>query len=201
MGVSQLSRKNSVARMALRLPEVQGMLGVLVATLGLTRSKRGVLTASAMGAGWSAARKDAVVARALGNSFAACVEIQRAALVQEQPDIVVGSSWGGAVAVELIRTEAWKGPTVLLAPAVQRVCIRTNHGDSQEIARRLRGKRIVIFHDPTDEVVPFADSEALAREGQLELRAVDGGGHRLMGICRDGRLAEALRALALESKP
>ncbi len=200
MGVQQVFRKNSVVRMALRLPEVQGMLGGLVTTLGLTRSKRGVLFAAAMGAGWGLARKDAVVGRALASSFEACVEIQRAALLQEQPDIVLGSSWGGAVAVELLRNGDWKGPTVLLAPAVRRVCIKTKQGNHHEIACQLRGKRVVIFHDPNDGVVPFEDSVALAREGQLELRAVDGGGHRLMGICRDGRLADALRALALEEQ-
>ena len=198
MGVLQLSRTNSVARMALRLPEVQVVLGALTATLGLTRSKEGVLLASAMGAIWYASRKDVVFGQALANSFAACVEIQRAALLQEEPDIVVGSSWGGAVVVELMRRGDWNGPTILLAPAVHRVCTRTRQGDSREIARQLRGKRIVIFHDPTDDVVPFADSEVLAAEGQLELRAVDGGGHRLMGICNDGRLADALRALASE---
>lgn len=201
MGVLQLSRKNSAVRMALRIPEVQFTLGALITALGVTRSKRGVLATSMIGAAWYAARQQAVFGQALANSFSACVEIQRKAVLHEQPDIVLGSSWGGAVAVELIRQGYWKGPTVLLAPAVHRVCVKTNQGDSQEIARQLRGNRIVIFHDPTDAVVPFADSEALAREGELDLRAVDGGGHRLLDICRDGRLAEALRALALETNP
>jgi len=200
MGVLQLSRTNSVARMALRLPEVQMVSGALTTTLGLTRSKKGALLASAMGAAWYALRKDIVSGQALANSFAACVEIQRAALLQEQPDIVVGSSWGGAVVVELIRRGDWNGPTILLAPAVHRVFRKTKLGDSREIPRPLRGKRIGIFHDPTDDVVPFADSESLAAEGQIELRAVDGGGHRLMGICNDGRLADALRALASEQR-
>lgn len=198
MGVLHISRKNSVVRMALRLSELQLMLGALGATLVITRSGRGALMASLMGAGWYAARKDIVFGRALANSFAACTEIQRAAIDQEKPDLVVGSSWGGAVAVELMCTGHWNGPTILLAPAVHRVAAKTGRGDAQEIARQLRGKRIVIFHDPHDDVVPFADSEALAKEGELELRAVDGGGHRLLEICNDGRLAEALRALALE---
>jgi len=196
MGVLQLSRTNSVSRMALRLPEVQVVLGALTATLALTRSKEGALIASMMGASRYALRKDIVFGRALGNSFAACVEIQRAALLQEQPDIVVGSSWGGAVVVELMRRGDWNGPTILLAPAVHRVCTKTRRGDSRDIARQLRGKRIVIFHDPTDDVVPFVDSEVLASEGEFELRSVDGGGHRLMGICKDGRLADALRSIA-----
>lgn len=199
MGVFQLARENSVARMALRLPEVQTVLGALTATLGVTRSKQGVMIASVIGAIWYALRKDVVMGEALKRSFAACVQIQRAALLQEQPEIVVGSSWGGAVVVELMRQGVWKGPTVLLAPAVHRVCVRTKQGDSRAIAHQLRGRRIIIFHDPTDDVVPFGDSEVLATEGQLELRAVDGGGHRLLGICKDGRLADALRALVVKA--
>jgi hypothetical protein len=200
MGVSHISRKNSVVRMALRLPEMQIMLGTLVATLLLARSQKGALLATALGTGWIASRKQIIIGQALAKSFVACVEIQRAALLQEQPDIVVGSSWGGAVVVELMCQGAWNGPTVLLAPAVHRVCTKTGRGDSRQIAQALRGKRVVIFHDPTDDVVPFADSEALAAEGQLDLRAVDGGGHRLLGICQDGRLAAALHELALERK-
>lgn len=200
MGVMHVDRENSVVRMALRLPEVQIVASALLGTALMTRSKWGVLAASSAGAIWGVARKNAVISRALTNSFAACVEIQRAAIEQEKPDIVLGSSWGGAIAVELIRRGHWRGPTVLLAPAVHRVCMKTGVGDSHQIARELRGERIVIFHDPTDAVIPFADSVNLADEGQLELRAVDGGGHRLMGICNDGRLAEALRELAGEKR-
>ncbi len=198
MGVWQVTRTNSVVRMAWRLPEVQLVLGGLAAIVGTTRSKRGALVSAALGATWAALRKNAVMAQALTNSFSACVDIQKSALQVENPDIVIGSSWGGAVVVELMRQGIWSGPTILLAPAVERVCRRTGRGDSREIARQLRGRRVVVFHDPTDDVVPFADSEVLANEGHWELRAVDGGGHRLLGICQDGRLADALRGLWAE---
>ena len=198
MGLFQINRRNSVGRMALRSTEVQLVLGTIASTIAMTRSRRGALLATVIGAGWYTARKDTVIGNALAQSFAACVDIQIAAIGQEKPDIVVGSSWGGAVAVELIRSGVWKGPTVLLAPAVHRVASKTRQGDVRETAQQLRGRRIVIFHDPTDDVVPFADSEELSREAQAELRAVDGGGHRLLGICKDGQLAESLRALALE---
>jgi len=196
MGVWQLSRKNSVGRMALRLPEVQIVLGGLLAILALTRSKKGAMFAGSAVASWSTLRKTAITGQALRQSFLACVEIQKQAILKEIPDIVLGSSWGGAVVVELMRQGIWNGPTILLAPAVHRVCTKTGNGNSREIARQLRGRRVIIFHDPTDEVVPFVDSEVFASEGQFELRAVDGGGHRLMGMCQDGRLAEALRSLA-----
>ena len=40
------------------------------------------------------------------------------ALRREKPDVVVGSSWGGAVALKCIEQGYWAGPAVLLAPAI-----------------------------------------------------------------------------------
>jgi len=40
---------------------------------------------------------------------------------RHDPDVVVGSSWGGAVALACIQTGVWYGPTLLLAPAHQRI--------------------------------------------------------------------------------
>jgi hypothetical protein len=200
MGTLQLSRKNSAIRMALRLKETQLIAGAVALTLGAglpRRPLRSLLAGAALGVGWVILRREVVLGRALRRSFEACVELQRAALSREQPDIVVGSSWGGAVAVELMRIGAWSGPSVLLAPAVHRVCVKTKHGDGDSIARELRGRsaKTIVFHDPADDTVPYADSEALAREGQLELRSVDAGGHRLLGLLTSGQLAETLRAM------
>ena len=45
--------------------------------------------------------------------FRRSVDVQRALLAARRVDVVVGSSFGGAVALELLRSGAWKGPTVL----------------------------------------------------------------------------------------
>ena len=51
-------------------------------------------------------------------SLRACVTIQSAAIRREKPDIVVASSWGGAIALLCIQQGHWGGPTLLLAPAL-----------------------------------------------------------------------------------
>ena len=57
---------------------------------------------------------------ALGDSFAACVAVHQRALADAAtPDVLVGSSWGGAVAAALVAVGAWRGPVVLMCPALQ----------------------------------------------------------------------------------
>lgn len=133
------------------------------------------------------ARRKAVAGQALARSFEACVAVARAALKDAQPDVVVGSSWGGAVATQL----GWTGPLILLAPAVAKVSAWSRR--PVVVPPNLTA---VVFHDPTDATVPFADSEALARlHPNMELRKVDAGGHRLMGLLETGLLADAIRRL------
>ncbi|KAJ4454386.1 hypothetical protein PAPYR_10929 [Paratrimastix pyriformis] len=52
------------------------------------------------------------------NCFERALECQAAVLAATRPDVLVGSSFGGAVAYELCRRRLWNGPTVLLAPAL-----------------------------------------------------------------------------------
>src|SRR5262245_35479117 len=52
--------------------------------------------------------------------FAASVEVQAAALREFEPHVLVGSSYGGAIAVELLQRGLWRGPTLLLAQAALR---------------------------------------------------------------------------------
>ena len=54
--------------------------------------------------------------------FSACVELQRESIEAFRPDVVLGSSFGGAVVVELLRRGVWTGPTLLLAQAALKVC-------------------------------------------------------------------------------
>jgi predicted esterase YcpF (UPF0227 family) len=196
MGVYHLNRANSVLRNALRLKEMQVALSG-AALLGL-RGRKGALLAATAGALWLKLRKDLILSRSLAKSFEACVEIQQKAIQQEQPDIVVGSSWGGAIALELMRRGDWSGSTVLLAPALHRVWNKIGPGEDVAIARQLNGRsaRTIIFHDPSDATVPFEDSVTLAQRTGFELRAVDGGGHRLMGLVNRGDLAATLRELS-----
>ena len=96
--------------------------------------------------------------------FAETVRIAQAEFDKHQPDVVVGSSRGGGVAMNI---ESDTARLVLLCPAWKK------WGTAQ---RAKPGT--VILHSRADDVVPFADSEELARTSGATLIEV-GNDHRL----------------------
>jgi hypothetical protein len=122
------------------------------------------------------------------SNFEACVAQQAEAIRRFQPDVVVGSSFGGAVAVALLQREAWNGPTLLLAQAAQRLGVR---------GRLPVGARVWMVHARGDDVVPIADSRHLARSGTpgwVRLVEVDDD-HALHDFVASGKLVETVEAL------
>jgi hypothetical protein len=99
--------------------------------------------------------------------FAEAVRIAQAEFDRHQPDVVVGSSRGGAVAMSI---DSGKAKIVLLCPAWKR------HG-----AARTAKPGTIILHSRADDVVPFADSEELVRTSNLPAAALIevGSDHRL----------------------
>ncbi len=96
--------------------------------------------------------------------FNEAVRIAQAEFDKHHPDVVVGSSRGGAVAMNLNSGEA---KLVLLCPAWKR------HGTAKTVK-----PGTVILHSRGDDVVPFADSEELTRSSRATLIEV-GTDHRL----------------------
>ena len=85
--------------------------------------------------------------------FDASVRIAHEAWQANAPDVVVGYSRGGAVAMAL---DADDTPRVLMAPAWRRC----------EVLPRLRGP-VVILHSAGDDLVPLDDSRELLRHSDL----------------------------------
>jgi len=108
--------------------------------------------------------------------FEAAVRIAQGEFERHRPDVVVGSSRGGAVAMNL---DSGDTPLVLLCPAWKR----------WGTARRVK-PGTVILHSRADDVVPFADSEELISNSGLPSSA-------LIEVGSDHRLAdpEPLRVL------
>jgi alpha/beta superfamily hydrolase len=128
------------------------------------------------------------------SDFAACVALQAREIAAFQPDVVVGSSFGGAVVVALLGGAAWRGPTVLLAPA------QRHYPVAQQLPE---GTAIDIVHGTRDEVVDIEGSRALARTGTPELvrlLEVDDE-HRLQSLVVSGRLAELVRSVHARGVP
>lgn len=202
MGLLAPKQRNSMLRQFFRLGETRLVLGLLLLFAGWQLGSPHLLEA-AVGLGvlllWLLVRGKTLAARALARSFTTCVDIQRRALEEESPEVVVGSSWGGAVATELVGTGAWKGPTILLAPALARVAARMENGQLELRTERLKQAAqqvpVVLFHDPDDGTIPFSDSLALAEGSPITLQKVSAGGHRLMDLLHSGTLAAELERL------
>jgi hypothetical protein len=121
--------------------------------------------------------------------FEACVALQAHQIAEFQPDVVVGSSFGGAVVLALLQRGAWRGPTLLLAPAQR-------HFPVQE--RLPAGIATIVVHGTRDTVVDIAGSRSLAGSGttgRVQLIEVDDE-HRLQTLVDSGRLSELVRQVA-----
>ena len=100
------------------------------------------------------------------DDFEEAVRTAQNAFEKHQPDVVVGSSRGGAVAMNI---DVGSIPLVLLCPAWKRWGTATTVKPGT-----------TILHSRADDVVPFADSEELAKES----------GARLIEVGNDHRLAD-----------
>jgi alpha/beta superfamily hydrolase len=96
--------------------------------------------------------------------FAEAVRIAQAEFDKHRPQVVVGSSRGGAVAMNINNGDA---KLVLLCPAWKKFGSMTTVKPDT-----------VILHSRADDVVPFADSEELAANSGAKLIEV-GTDHRL----------------------
>jgi hypothetical protein len=110
------------------------------------------------------------------DNFAEAVRIAQTEFDRHRPDVIVGSSRGGAVAMNI---QSGDTPLVLLCPAWKRWgTVKTVKSDT------------VILHSRNDDVVPFGDTEELVRNSALAKSA-------LVEVGADHRLAdpESLEAM------
>ncbi len=98
------------------------------------------------------------------DDFQEAVRIAQGEFDQHRPEVVVGSSRGGAVAMNI---DSGTAKLVLLCPAWKK------YGSVRSVK-----PGTVILHSRADDVIPFADSEELAKESGATLIEV-GTDHRL----------------------
>jgi alpha-beta hydrolase superfamily lysophospholipase len=101
--------------------------------------------------------------------FEEAVKIAQAEFDKHQPAVVVGSSRGGAVAMNIKSRDS---RLVLLCPAWKK------WGKARTVKAGT-----VILHSRADDVIPFADSEELVRNSDLPVSA-------LIEVGTDHRLAD-----------
>ena len=151
-------------------------------------------------------------ADALADSFEACVEVQRQALLALQasaapPGVLVGSSWGGAVAAALLANGDWSGPCVLMCPALHLRERRAGessswpHLTSVAISAGLAAlpaaakAQCLLVHGTADETVPIEDSRSLAAATGIRLLEVEGADHGLGAYTASGGLRASILSL------
>lgn len=95
------------------------------------------------------------------------IEIAYSQIVKHEPKVLIGSSWGGSVVLNLIQRGLWNGHTILIAPAFYNVNKVVYNNEKDKIKefrlsehKNLNGK-IIIYHSIDDEVIPYEDSEYL----------------------------------------
>jgi predicted esterase len=127
------------------------------------------------------------------SDFAGSVRVQTDCIAAFSPEVLVGSSFGGAVALALLQRGAFRGPTVLLAPA---------HRHFRVEEHIPAGVHVIVVHGTHDDVVSIEGSRALARTGSVghvELVEVNDG-HRLASLLEDDSLAAIVRRVAARAR-
>lgn len=125
--------------------------------------------------------------------FEASVATQAAALEAFRPDVLVGSSFGGAVVVALLARRLWRGPTLLLAQAAR-------HYDPE--ARLPRDVTVWLVHGTGDTLIDPEQSRRLAATGdpdRVRLIEVDDD-HALHASVARGDLLDWVRGVAGRSE-
>ncbi len=123
------------------------------------------------------------------SDFEGCVSQQQRVLEQFRPDVIVASSFGGAVAVALLQRGLWQGPTLLLAQAALR------RAQPCELPQNVV---VWLVHGTRDEIIDPRDSRLLAGSGSpnlVRLIEVDDD-HVLKTSVRDGSLVRWVREIA-----
>jgi alpha/beta superfamily hydrolase len=118
------------------------------------------------------------------NDFGESVRIAQEAFDQSRPEVVVGSSRGGAVAMNL---HTGRVPLVLIAPAWRKWGAATTiEADA------------VILHSEHDDMVPIHDSRELLRQSRLDEDhlIVVGQDHRMADQEAFAALLESIRRVA-----
>jgi len=122
------------------------------------------------------------------DNFARSVTLAQRVFNRHQPDVVVGWSRGGAVAMSIDTKYA---PLVLIAPAWQ------NWGTMTTVKTE-----VIIIHSPHDDLVSIEDSRELLRNSRLpqERLVAVGEDHRMIDEAAFVALREAVELLGKGSE-
>ena len=173
----EADRREEAARKAARPPRVLFVHGLESGPHGL----KARYLAERFEHSLCVAMPNSATARSSVEDYEECLELQREALAAFEPDVIVGSSFGGALCLDLISRGFWTGPAVLLCPAHRKIM----HRDIKVWLDIRTGGPYILVHGKRDTIVDIADSRAVLAKAQTacaSLVEVDDG-HGLKTLC------------------
>ena len=137
---------------------------------------------------WLAQRYGARVPALTTSDWATARAQAEAAVREHEPELIIGSSLGGALLLSLLQGGVTRARALFIAQAGVKLGLP---------ARLPEGTRAILLHGTADDVVPIAGSRALARDAGpgVQLWAIEGGDHPLNACLADGTLARAITAV------
>lgn len=128
-----------------------------------------------------------LIEQSVEDSFQSCVDIQSHYLKNHSIDLIVGSSWGGAIATELISSGSWNGPTVFLAPSYEKYMnqcgkqhlISETYQKINDLLNSETKKKCFIVHGTNDKVIPIEHSRNMSQQTKIPLFEIENGDHSL----------------------
>ena len=108
----------------------------------------------------------------------------RAAIEDYQPDLIIGSSMGGALLAKMAVENAWSGPSIFLASASKLLynIVKVPVGV---------GQKSIWIHGSADVEVPLDDSLEIAKASGGSVEVIEDG-HRLEKLVELGSLDDAI---------
>ena len=200
MSVLDVTRRNSVLRNVIRgqAPILGGGLfvGLVGWAAGWFTSRRYALYGVFLYALYFLIFKRRIIAAALSASLEASIEAQAKAIEMHSPDILVGSSFGGAVVIQLLHRKIWSGPSIAMCPAHHKITRIMREVPAEGLGL---SSPLLLLHGDKDAVVPLADSIALGEANDLaSVRIVPNGCHSLTEFVATGELVRAVLAFGRE---
>eukprot|EP00455_Lapot_gusevi_P038453 TRINITY_DN4310_c0_g1_i1.p1 TRINITY_DN4310_c0_g1~~TRINITY_DN4310_c0_g1_i1.p1 ORF type:complete len:153 (+),score=22.06 TRINITY_DN4310_c0_g1_i1:284-742(+) len=127
----------------------------------------------------------ALIRNAVTDMLQAALIVQSNAIYSFRPDVIVGSSWGGAVAVAALCSRVWSGPTWLIAPAQDKVA-QYLQVPPPSLPKDVR---VIVSHGLLDKVIPLAHSQRLCQNAcRAELLVSPKEGHQMNGNFEESAL-------------